>query len=95
MQGKITTEIEKKEVKPMYGGTRIVLTIHVEHTVNNISNDYTVSAVMEGIETYDPRIVFTQVLERHDNNEETVIDEALIDTLNDCSSSQLLGNEDL
>ncbi len=95
MQGILTLDLIKKEIRPGYGSQNIILTYDVEHTVNGFENNYTVEAEIKYLNTFSPEIHFSNVIDVLNNNEETIIPEILIDTLNDCEPNQLLGHEEL
>ncbi len=62
----------------IFGGFRLESEYYIETTQNGIKNDYTVTAEIRGLSTGDIFLQPTHI-ERHHNNAETLIDEAVRD----------------
>jgi len=95
MQGFLKLDLLKKEIRSGYGSQNIILTYEVKHLINGFSNIYIVEAEIKYLNTFEPEIYFNTVINVENNNEETILSEVLIDTLNDCEPNQLLGREEL
>lgn len=63
---------------PVYGGTQIIAEYNLYTVQNGIRNDYTVKAEIRGIASGDLHFNVVEVIRDH-NNEETLIDEAVIE----------------
>jgi len=95
MQGEFCLEKEGIEIKSVWGGQEFVVTYSVSHVVNGVENLYSVTASLRGLNDFTPELDFKEVVTTSTNNSETVSCEVLIDELNSCNSSQLLGMESL
>lgn len=79
----VKIECLNKEIKPTYGGTRVLVTYEMKTTGHNVTeNNYTIVAEIKGIESLDLWLDVISV-ERHNNNEDTLVDEAVIDIFSD------------
>lgn len=95
MQGIFSLEKESVELKSVWGGQDVIVTYSLSHIANDIENIYTVTASLRGLNDFTPELDFKEVVTTTTNNSETVPSDDLIEELNMCNSSQLMGMESL
>ena len=93
MQGLFDLEKETTKLKSVWGGKDVIVTYTVSHIVEGVENLYTVDAKLRGLNDFTPEIHFQEVTQNLTNNAFTVDDDILLEELNACNSSQLMGAE--
>ena len=93
MQGLFNLEKDTTKLKSVWGGKDVVVEYTVSHINEGVENLYTVEAKVRGLNDFTPEIHFTDVLTNLTNNDQTVPDDLLLEELNVCNSSQLMGAE--
>lgn len=77
----IKLELDKTEVKQVYGGSKVLVTYSLKTEQNGIENNYIVEAEIRGIATADLYLQFDGY-EALSNNEETLTAEGVEELLN-------------
>jgi len=77
-------QLNKKEIKSVFGGT-VINTFHtVEHREMNTLNTYVVKAEVRFVDGFSIELDFNEVVEILNNtNDETLTDEAILNLCND------------
>ena len=92
MRGTFNIEKNETKLRSIYGGQDVVVVYDVIHTDREETNRYAVEATLKGLDDFCLELVFTSLLSTEDNNTATVDEYTLLDTLNDCTTRQLLGS---
>ncbi len=71
---------DKIELKPVYGGMKVVINYYLTTKTEGIENTYKVTASIRGIDKAMPEMVWEEV-KAETNNEHTLIEEAIIERL--------------
>ncbi len=93
MQGLFDLEKETTKLKSVWGGKDLIVTYTVSHIVEGVENLYTVDAKLSDLNDFTPEVHFQEVTQNLTNNEFIGGDDILLEELNDCNSSQLMGVE--